>query len=792
MPFDLGGKTVPLSKLSTATKLSRKRRHLVVAAESSATRSTFEGLESRTMMSVAPTGPEFQVNGYTPANQLYPSVTADADGDFTVAWESEGQDGSGYGVYFQRYNAGGAPLGGPVRAADTTFGNQFGASVGMDDAGNLVVAWASEFQDGSGYGIFARRFDSAGNALGNEFQVNTVTADDQTDPSVAVDPDGDFVIAWQSYGPHGTQWEVAARRFNAAGVAQGAEFPVNTTTTGVQAFPSVATDDAGGFVIAWHSNAAGNYDVVGRAYDAAGTALTGEIPVNSTTAGDQSYPDVDRDAAGNTVVVWRSDGQDGDGAGVFARRFSAAGVAGPEFQVNTTTAGDQSFPAVSVEDDGDFVVTWYSENQDVAGGNGVYARHYTAAGAPNGGETRINTFTAGNQEFPDIAGDGSGNYAIAWSSEDQDAPGGYGIFARQVQASVVPPDTTAPTVDIVDVTPDPRTTPVDSMTIVFSEPVTGFDISDLQFFRGATVVPLTGATLTTTDNQTYVLGNLAPLTQVAGDYALFLNAATAGITDAAGNALTTSATDLFRIDSTVVGRNIFYNNSAFDGNNTAANAADDGAIPPDKQVLLPGQKATYANYSNYTRGVNGIIIDVKGLPTSTLTASDFRFRVGDNNNPNTWETGPTPTQILVRPGAGAAGSDRIEITFADGSVKNEWLEVTLLSTGSTGLGASDVFYFGNLGGETGDDPNNARVNALDLGRTKAHLNETANISSPYDHNHDGRINALDIGAIKVNLNRSIHLIQPVGEDGGPPAATSLLTGVVTGSATQGLFSATAV
>ena len=141
---------------------------------------------------------------------------------------------------------------------------------------------------------------------------------------------------------------------------------------------------------------------------------------------------------------------------------------------------------------------------------------------------------------------------------------------------------------------------------------------------------------------------------------------------------------------------------------------------------------------------------------------------------------------------GAVSVDGKDGRKSDRVSTGEWLEVTLLSTGSTGLGASDVFYFGNLGGETGDDPNNAKVNALDLGRTQAHLHETATISSPYDPNHDGRINALDIAAIKVNLNRSIHLIQPVGEDGGPPAATSLVTGTVTGSATSGLFSTAAV
>jgi len=177
------------------TRLSRKHRRAARPAMSGMTPATFEGLEGRTLMSVTPAGPEFQVNGYTPGNQLYPSVAADADGDFVVAWESNGQDGDGYGVYFQRYNAAGAPLGGPTRAAETTYGQQFGASVGMDDAGNFVVAWGTQDQDGSGYGVFARRFDSAGIPMGNEFQVNQYTDNNQWAPSVAVDPDGDFVIA---------------------------------------------------------------------------------------------------------------------------------------------------------------------------------------------------------------------------------------------------------------------------------------------------------------------------------------------------------------------------------------------------------------------------------------------------------------------------------------------------------------------------------------------------------------------------------------------------------------------
>src|SRR5580698_7642731 len=59
------------------------------------------------------------------------------------------------------------------------------------------------------------------------------------------------------------------------------------------------------------------------------------------------------------------------------------------------------------------------------------------------------------------------------------------------------------------------------------------------------------------------------------------------------------------VEASVVDEQIFYNDSAFDGNSTAANAADDAAIATDKTPLLPGQTAGFANYTSYSRGING-------------------------------------------------------------------------------------------------------------------------------------------------------------------------------------------
>ena len=68
----------------------------------------------------------------------------------------------------------------------------------MDDTGDFVVTWASKGQDGSGWGIYAQLFDASGNRLGGEFQVNTTTAGDQTCPSVGMENNGNFLIAWTS------------------------------------------------------------------------------------------------------------------------------------------------------------------------------------------------------------------------------------------------------------------------------------------------------------------------------------------------------------------------------------------------------------------------------------------------------------------------------------------------------------------------------------------------------------------------------------------------------------------
>jgi hypothetical protein len=157
-------------------------------------------------------GSEFRVNTFTTGAQRTPSAAMEATGNFIVTWESFGQDGSSYGVYAKRYNAAGVAEAGEFRVNTSTNGGQSDPSVGMSTTGGLIVAWVSQDSDGSG--VYAQRYNAAGVAQGGEFRVNTHVLHNQMHPSVVMDADADFIVTWQdNSGQAGDSYDVYAQRY---------------------------------------------------------------------------------------------------------------------------------------------------------------------------------------------------------------------------------------------------------------------------------------------------------------------------------------------------------------------------------------------------------------------------------------------------------------------------------------------------------------------------------------------------------------------------------------------------
>jgi hypothetical protein len=199
-----------------------------------------------------PLGSEFRVNTYTTSLQTGAHAAVDADGDFIVVWNSP-EAPTDWGIFAQRYSSSGAALGPQFRVNTYTTDDQFAACVGFDASGNFVIAWQSDGQEGPGRGIFGQRYASSGLPLGGEFRVNTYTTGFQSYPSIAVDGAGNFVVVWDDYGQDGSGFGVHGQRYASTGAPDGSEFRVNTYTTDWQRYQQVAADGTGNFVVVWQS-----------------------------------------------------------------------------------------------------------------------------------------------------------------------------------------------------------------------------------------------------------------------------------------------------------------------------------------------------------------------------------------------------------------------------------------------------------------------------------------------------------------------------------------------------------
>ncbi len=381
-----------------------------------------------------PIGAQFQVNSYTTSTQQGAQVATDPQGRFVVTWQSFGSPGSDNGspsIQAQRFDPQGNPLGAQFQVNTYTTGNQALPAVAADGLGNFVVVWesyGSVGNDSSLRGIQGRRFDTDGNALGSQFQVNTYTTNSQFQPTVSADVQGNFIVAWTSSGSaagDSSSYSIQSQRYDAAGAPVGGEFQVNSYTTGPQLRPRVASGPPAEFVIAWMSLGSSggdtdSYSVQGRRVVSG--VWASEFQVNSFTSNSQTYPAVGVDPSGGFVVAWTgydSGGNDNSGTSVQARRFDALDLPlGADFQVNSYTTFNQRQPALSVDANGSFVVAWESigSSGTDSDSSSIHARRFASDGGALGGEFQVNTYTTSYQDFAALAATPAGDFVVTWRS----------------------------------------------------------------------------------------------------------------------------------------------------------------------------------------------------------------------------------------------------------------------------------------------------------------------------------------------------------------------------------------
>lgn len=296
------------------------------------------------------------------------------------------------------------PITGDIQVNSTTADQQRYSSVAALEGGGFVITWSSLSQDGSGWGVNGQRFDDTGAAVGAEFAVNTFTTGDQWLASVAGLADGGLIVTYDSDGQDGSGWGVYARRYNAAGNALGSEFLVNTTTANAQRETTVTGLTDGGFVVAWESigqDGSGS-GIYAQRYDSGGTAVGGEFRVNTFTGNDQRFAQMVALADGAFLAVWSSFTQDGNNWGVYGQRYGSDGLPlGGEFRISTTADGFEITPTAVQLKNGTIVIIWFANNS-ATDQLDIMGQLYTSGGAPIGGEFVVNTTTSSNQVEPSI------------------------------------------------------------------------------------------------------------------------------------------------------------------------------------------------------------------------------------------------------------------------------------------------------------------------------------------------------------------------------------------------------
>jgi len=379
---------------------------------------------------VSPLGGEYEIVEPILGDQVLPSISLNPSGGVLV-WQDNTANGRtrGWGHRSALLDASGFGAGNSFRVNGVLTGDHLAPQTQLLANNKTVYVWHSHVS--GNFDIYARLSGPKKNAEGYgsnfytaDVRVNTYTRDSQINAAVAALPDGNAIITWQSYGEDGSMYGVYARKILATGnkrFATPKEFQVNQVSEYNQRNPSVASlqDGSGGYVITWISErekTAQGVDVYARVFSSTGAPLTPEFAVDSGP-GDCSSPSVAALADGSFTIVWnqRDLTTPTNSYDIWGRNFNTSGnPTGADFRINTYLYGDQYNPKIASGPSGSLVV-WTSLAED-GSQEGVFGRFLAGGTQPSGGEFQVNTTTVSKQMHPAVAWNGVDRFVVVWTS----------------------------------------------------------------------------------------------------------------------------------------------------------------------------------------------------------------------------------------------------------------------------------------------------------------------------------------------------------------------------------------
>lgn len=380
----------------------------------------------------------FIVNTETLDKQDDAAVAVHSDGSFVVTWASHGGDASESGIKMQRFDVSGNPIGNEILVNVNENNAQLTPSIAMNSSGDFVIAWTT--QENGHSDISARVFNANGqpkefNAL-SDIEVDT-SLGDQYRPDVAIDEAGRFVIVYSGERSDlGDGSGVFAQRFDQSGNAVGDTVRVNNTFTGdTQDNAKVAMDFDGDFVVVFEDDSGSDGTRISATlfdWRTDDSLVTSGNFVVSESANRSERPDVAMDHFGNFTITWTSEKQSGDSSDteIFYRQYSFNGNSLSDDPI-LIQASDQIAPrlnsAITMDNDGNFVISWTQINHDGAGKD-IYAQAFMADGTQSGNEQVVSN-ALNDQDYSNVFLNNTGQFTVVWSGmgETDDE----GIFAQR-------------------------------------------------------------------------------------------------------------------------------------------------------------------------------------------------------------------------------------------------------------------------------------------------------------------------------------------------------------------------
>jgi Ca2+-binding RTX toxin-like protein len=460
------------------------------------------------MVTIIRIGNQYRVNSTTTGNQLDSSVTNLANGDYVVTWTSTGQDGSGGGIYAQRYSALGVAIGGETLVNPINPFSQGEPSITALTTGGYVVTWTSEGQDsttttssnGQPYpngGIYQQVFGANGGLIGGETLVNSAVIDNQSQSTVTSLPGGGFVVVWTT-SLQSSNGEIVAgiafQRFAANGTTLGSEVPI--TLVGPESpyftMPTITTLSNGDFVVVWAAGAhnGGNTDIFSQRFNASGVAYpSGVTQVNTSFVNFDTNPFVTELAGGGYVVHWTRDVGNGLQPGYQMQFFGNNGVAQGGQQFQLTYGTPQTI--VGLTDGGYVIITYDGPNVFAQFPERLYAQKYNALGVAVGDLFLI--AEGPGISDPDVSALPNNGFVVTWTAANLDGSGD-GVYSRTFYSPTPGSDLEAG-IEYAD-----GTTANDIFNVGFAglnagDRVLGFAGQDILRFTGGGVNTAVGATL---------------------------------------------------------------------------------------------------------------------------------------------------------------------------------------------------------------------------------------------------------------------------------------------------------